>query len=150
MAPKASTARLGVVSEYPKARPDAASGRSDYFVEHDGLIFAGRHLLIDLWGAAGLDDEDRIEAALRDCVAACGATLLNIHVHHFGGGGGISGVAVLAESHISVHTWPERGYAAIDIFMCGTCNPHAAVPVLKAAFAPDSVQIAEQKRSIIP
>ncbi len=149
MAPKASTAQLGVVSEFPNAQPDATSGRADYFVEHDGLIYAGRHLLIDLWGAAGLEDKDRIEAALRDCVTACGATLLNIHVHQFGGGG-ISGVAVLAESHISVHTWPERGSAAIDIFMCGTCNPHAAVPVLKAAFAPDSVQIAEQKRGIIP
>jgi S-adenosylmethionine decarboxylase len=51
-------------------------------------------------------------------VDAAQATLLHIHVHHFQPNG-ISGVAVLAESHISIHTWPEVGYAAMDVFMCG-------------------------------
>jgi S-adenosylmethionine decarboxylase proenzyme len=46
-----------------------------------------------------------------------GATLLHIHLHHFEPNGGVSGVAVLAESHISIHSWPKRGYAALDIFM---------------------------------
>jgi len=49
--------------------------------------------------------------------------LLHIHLHHFSHNGGVSGVAVLAESHISVHTWPERDYAAIDVFMCGHTSP---------------------------
>ena len=50
---------------------------------------------------------------------AAGATLLHIHLHHFTPNGGVSGVAVLAESHISIHSWPEYGYAALDVFMCG-------------------------------
>lgn len=144
MALDASAARLGVVSEPAENAP-----RDDYFVESDGLTFAGRHLLIDLWGAQGLSDERRIEAALAAAVEACGATLLHLHVHRFGNGG-VSGVAVLAESHISIHTWPERGYAAIDIFMCGTCNPHDAVPVLKSILAPESIQLSEQKRGVVP
>ncbi len=144
MAPEASAARMGAVSE-----PDDQPPRDDYFVESDGLIYAGRHLLIDLWGARGLSDERHIETALAAAVEACGATMLHVHVHRFGNGG-VSGVAVLAESHISIHTWPERAYAAIDIFMCGGCNPHDAVPVLKSSFAPDSIQLAEQKRGIVP
>ena len=144
MAPEASATRMGVVSE-----PDEQPPRDDFFVESDGLIYAGRHLLIDVWGARGLSDERHIEAALAAAVEACGATMLHVHVHQFGNGG-VSGVAVLAESHISIHTWPERAYAAIDIFMCGGCNPHDAVPVLKSSFAPDYIQLAEQKRGIVP
>ncbi len=143
MAPKASATRLGVVSEHAADQP-----REDYFVERDGLTFAGRHLLIDLWGARGLSDEQRIEAMLADAVEACGAMLLHVHVHRFGNGG-VSGIAVLAESHISIHTWPERAYAAIDIFMCGICDPHDAVPVLKSALAPESIQLSEHKRGIV-
>ena len=150
MAPKDSAARLGVVSDEPQAVPLGVPPRNDYFVVRDGLTYAGRHLLVDLWGAEGLSDGPRIEAALREAVVACGATLLYVHVHHFGGSGGVSGVVVLAESHISIHTWPERGYAAIDVFMCGTCDPHGAVPVFKRAFTPQGIQLAEQKRGIIP
>src|SRR3989344_5516354 len=100
--------------------------KKDYFVERDGRVFAGTHLLIDFWGASRLDDLDHIKEALREAVLAAGATLLHIHLHHFSPNGGVSGVAVLAESHISVHTWPERGYAAFDIFMCGSCDPYDA------------------------
>ena len=80
---------------------------------------AGAHLIVDLYDAKQLDDIDHIEAALRQCVEAAGATLLHIHLHHFEPNGGVSGVAVLAESHISIHSWPENGYAALDVFMCG-------------------------------
>jgi S-adenosylmethionine decarboxylase len=83
--------------------------KKDHFITRNGLTYAGSHLIIDLWEAEGLDDRDRIEAALIDAVKAAGATLLHIHLHTFTEGGGISGVAVLAESHISVHTWPEKG-----------------------------------------
>ena len=80
---------------------------------------AGVHLIVDLYEAQHLDDIDHIEATLRRCVQAASATLLHIHLHHFQPNG-VSGVAVLAESHISIHTWPEAGYAALDVFMCGS------------------------------
>jgi len=118
----------------------------DFFTERDGVRFAGTHLIIDLWGCEGIDDIDRIDMAMRGCVEAAGATLLHIHLHHFTPNSGVSGVAVLAESHISVHSWPECGYAAFDVFMCGDAQPHKAVDVLKAAFSPSRVEVKEHLR----
>lgn len=120
----------------------------DHFVVKDGICFAGTHLILDFWGAKHLDNLSRMEAALRECVDTCRATLLHIHLHHFTPNGGISGVAVLAESHISVHTWPERDFAAFDIFMCGNAQPEAALPILEKAFAPQTVKITENLRGI--
>ena len=125
-----------------------AENRKDFFVERNGLRFAGTHLILDLWEAERLDDPAYMEAVLRECVAVAGATLLHIHVHAFIPNGGLSGVVVLAESHISVHTWPERGYAAFDIFMCGAANPHAAIPVLRRAFRPGRLTVTEQLRGV--
>lgn len=144
--PQGPAARSGA------ARATAESGTDgglDYFVERDGKVFAGRHLLLDLWGAKNLDDPQAIERALRDAVAAANATLLHVHVHRFTPMGGVSGVAVLAESHISIHTWPERAFAAIDVFMCGNCDPQKSVPVLTAAFAPERLLIDEVDRGLI-
>ncbi len=128
-------------------RPDTEE-RRDYFVERDGLRFAGTHLILDLWGAERLDDEAFVRAVLERCVEVAGATLLHIHLHKFTPNGGLSGVAVLAESHISVHTWPERGFAAFDIFMCGRADPHRCIPVLREAFRPRHMTVAEQLRGI--
>ena len=64
-------------------------------------------------------------------------------------GGGISGVAVLAESHISVHTWPEKGYAAFDVFMCGDAQPRKALDVFKSAFNPGRIVVGEHKRGVV-
>jgi S-adenosylmethionine decarboxylase len=112
---------------------DTRHGRPYARDEH---FSAGTHLIIDLWEASRLDELDHVERAMREAVEAAGATLLQIHLHHFTPNGGITGVAILAESHISIHSWPERGYAAIDIFMCGDAQPQLAIPVLKAAFRP--------------
>lgn len=84
--------------------------------------YDGRHLIADLHGCAGLDDPARIERLLTSAAAAAGATLLEVRLHHFGGAQGVTGVALLAESHISIHSWPEHGYAAVDIFMCGRAH----------------------------
>ena len=115
----------------------------DYFIERDGVRYAGTHLIVDLWGAERLDDLAHVEAALRDAVTAARATLLHIHLHHFTPNQGISGVAVLAESHISIHTWPENGYAALDVFMCGSAEPQATIEVLREAFKPERLAVEE-------
>jgi S-adenosylmethionine decarboxylase len=120
----------------------AAEERADHFAVRKGVRCAGVHLIIDLHGAAGLDDIDLVETTLRRCVDVAGATLLHIHVHHFQPNG-VSGVAVLAESHISIHTWPDAGYAALDVFMCGKADPDACVPVLREAFKAESVEVNE-------
>ena len=120
----------------------------DYFIERDGFRFAGLHLLLDLWGAHNLNDPTAVETALRDAAQAAEATVLNVHLHHFSPSGGVSGVLMLAESHIRIHTWPERDFAAIDIFVCGACDPYKAVPVLRRAFAAQSIQVTEQRRGM--
>ncbi|MGE3918899.1 MAG: adenosylmethionine decarboxylase [Hyphomicrobiaceae bacterium] len=120
--------------------------RKDFFKERDGVRFAGTHLIIDLFGARRLDDLKHVERTLKRCVDVAGATLLHIHLHHFTPNGGVSGVAVLSESHISIHSWPEANYAALDVFMCGDAKPHLAVGVLKEAFEADDVVVKEHLR----
>lgn len=117
--------------------------RKDYFKERDGAKFAGIHLIIDCIGAKNLSSLPMVERCLRDAIVASGATLLHIHLHHFTPNGGISGVAVLAESHISIHSWPENGYAALDVFMCGEADPHKTIEVIQAAFEPDELRCNE-------
>jgi len=129
-----------------ETQSDEADKRFDHFVVRNGVKCAGAHLIIDLYDAQKLDDLDHIEAALRACVSAAGATLLHIHLHHFEPNGGVSGVAVLAESHISIHSWPENGYAALDVFMCGDAKPEACVPVLRDAFKPERIAVSELLR----
>ncbi len=116
---------------------------ADHFLMKDGLEYSGIHLLVDLWGASRLDDLPYIEETLRLCVTACKATLLHIHLHQFSESGGISGVVVLAESHISVHTWPERNYAAFDVFMCGAARPLNTLAILDKAFKPNDLTVKE-------
>jgi S-adenosylmethionine decarboxylase len=90
------------------------------------------HVLIELWGcaAARLDDPAAIEATLRAAAAATGAHVITVAVHRFAPQG-VAAVAVLAESHLSIHTWPEADYAAVDIYTCGEPDPEAAVPVVR-------------------
>ncbi len=121
----------------------------DYLVRKDSLTYAGIHVLVDFWGASRTDDVDFVAQTLRDAAEACNATVLHVHVHEFPSSGGVSGVAVLAESHITVHSWPEIDYAAFDVFMCGDCDPLLAVPVLRRAFRPDRVSLDEQKRGLV-
>ena len=127
----------------------AKNNAKGYFVERNGVEFAGVHLLIDLWGAVDLDKLDVVENALKEAAEVAGATLLHSHLHHFTPNGGITGVLVLAESHITIHTWPERSYAALDVFMCGACDPYKTLPVLRAAFRPAHVHLGEQKRGLV-
>lgn len=118
----------------------------DYFSESNGIRYAGKHLLVDFWGANLLTDPDAIGKALRTAAEAAHATILHGYFHRFGDGGGVSGILVLAESHISIHTWPERELAAIDIFMCGSCDPHKALERLRQIFTPSAIEMTEHKR----
>ncbi len=143
--------QLGVVS--PKELGIGNTGdadKKDYFVERDGMRFAGTHLLVDMWGASHLDEPDFIDATLREAALVAGATILHSHFHHFTPSGGVSGVVVLAESHISIHTWPERGFAAVDLFMCGLCDPYKSIPVLRRALTPKEVEVKEIRRGSKP
>jgi S-adenosylmethionine decarboxylase proenzyme len=81
----------------------------------------GKHILLDVWGvdAETLNDLEHMQQAMLGAAAAAGATVVDTTFHRFPVQG-ISGVVVLAESHISVHTFPEHGYAAFDVFTCGS------------------------------
>lgn len=125
----------------PSTFPVSPRPKGSFATRH-GKRFVGTHLIVDFLQAANLDDSERIKGALVEAVRATGATLLHIHLHPFEMGG-VSGVAVLAESHISIHTWPQYGYAALDLFMCGDCNPYLAIPVLRCALVPGEVRVQE-------
>ena len=139
----------GIAAERDEPVLTAIDGGKDHFVVRDGVRFAGTHLILDLWDGERLDDQDHIEATLRRIVEKAKATLLHIHLHRFTPNGGISGVAVLAESHISVHTWPERSYAAFDVFMCGDAIPHVAIEELREAFSAGRVEVVEHRRGTV-
>jgi S-adenosylmethionine decarboxylase len=135
--------------------PHASAALSDateprIYFRQDGICrYAGLHLLLEFWEAELLDDAAHGRKALLEAVRAAGCTLLDISLHSFSPGNGFSGVAVLSESHISIHTWPELNYAAIDIFTCGSADPHAAIPPLKAAFRPRKIQMSEHRRGML-
>ncbi len=140
---RSSTAQKEDHAEIARVAPE---DRKDFFIERDGVRFAGTHLIVDLFGARRLDDLKHIERTLKRCVEVAGATLLHIHLHHFTPNGGVSGVAVLAESHISIHSWPEADYAALDVFMCGEAQPKLAIDILREAFHAKDVRVKEHLR----
>jgi len=112
----------------------------------NNFVSPGTHLLLDLWGVKSTQDKVMIEAAMREAAKTCGATVLNLILHEFGEEYGITGVAILAESHISIHTWPELNYIALDIFMCGKCDPEKSIPVFEKYFKPEKKSYSLHKR----
>jgi S-adenosylmethionine decarboxylase len=106
------------------------------FIEHEGKLYAGNHLVLELKGAKRLTNAPFVRETMLKSIEACKATLLHIHVHDFGKGMGVTGLALLAESHMSIHTWPEKKLALIDMFTCGSCQPEAIIPVVQRAFTP--------------
>ena len=106
----------------------------------------GSHALLDCYGcdAILLGDAGRLEHILRTAAQAAGATILAAHFHHFGAEAGVTGVLLLAESHLSIHTWPEHRFAALDIYLCDG-DMDSACRVLETALRP-----AHSNRRIMP
>ena len=87
------------------------------------MDMVGKHCILELYDCdpSKLDDEVFLRSAITQAAERAGATLLNLITHQFQPQG-VTGLALLAESHISIHTWPEAGYAAVDVFTCGDRN----------------------------
>jgi len=112
----------------------------------------GHHLLIELYGcdAEILNDCERIEKVMNAAALLANAHILESAFHQFNPHG-ISGVVIIAESHFSIHTWPEHGYAAVDIFTCGDdLRPDLAYNYMINHFKAKSSVIVEMKRGVIP
>ena len=92
----------------------------------------GTHLVLDAWGAPAelLNNPEKIKQALIDAINAGQAKLIDMFVHQFSPHG-ITATATLAESHIAIHTWPEYGYFAADLFFCGEGKPQEAMTILQ-------------------
>jgi S-adenosylmethionine decarboxylase len=106
----------------------------------------GRHIILEMWGCQNLNSVDTAERALREMVTALDVNLLDLKVYPFSPVG-ITGMAIVSESHLVIHTWPEYGYAAVDVFTCGAPRePEAAVAVLRRLFAPERIGVMEINR----
>ncbi len=109
----------------------------------------GRHLLADYWCCRELTVAEW-EAAIGEAVLATGLTLLELHVHPFQPVG-VTAAAILSESHLTVHTWPEEDYVAIDLFTCGTAQAtHAALDILEGWLVPQHKVVVEVERGRRP
>tara|TARA_B100000579_G_C22429532_1_gene664585 strand:+ start:199 stop:645 length:447 start_codon:yes stop_codon:yes gene_type:complete len=120
----------------------------DHFIVDKNIVYAGKHVILDLWEAEFTNGITHLKKLIKNAVKISNATLLHMHLHRFGKEQGISGVAVLAESHISLHTWPERNYIAFDMFMCGDTDPMAASNYLVASLKPKRKKITIIKRGV--
>ncbi len=121
---------------------------SDHFIIEKNKIFAGRHIILDLWESNNKNSILELKKIIKSALKISKANILHMHLHRFGKNQGISGVAVLAESHLSVHTWPERNYMAFDMFMCGDTDPIAASNYLVATLKPKKKRISIIKRGV--
>lgn len=109
----------------------------------------GHHVLYEFYEAEDLDDSEVAAAALREAVAAGGAHLVDLKVHEFSPQG-LSAIAVIAESHLAVHTWPEHGLATVDIFTCGRVDIDRMLGTLTAAYRPKQTLRRDIERGILP
>jgi S-adenosylmethionine decarboxylase proenzyme len=116
------------------------------------LKVLGRHLLVEYYGCDPeiLNGLEKVKEHMLEAASQCGATVMESSFHYFSPHG-VSGVVVIAESHLAIHTWPEYGYAAVDIFTCGTrVDPWAAFHHLKLSLGSKESSVREIMRGEIP
>lgn len=121
-------------------------------VELEYQRFLGRHLICELYGidAEKLRDKELLRDLLIRAAKASGSTVIGGYFHKFGSDLGVTGVIVVAESHLSIHTWPEYEYAAVDIFTCGdNADPRKALELLRLELKPSKVDVMETTRGFI-
>ena len=107
-----------------------------------------KHLLVDLYGCPAdlLNDVTGLETVMIEAAQRAGATVINSMFHHFSPFG-VSGVVVIQESHLTIHTWPEQGFAAVDLFTCGTqTKPRRALTHLKRALQSTRIEVRQFRR----
>jgi S-adenosylmethionine decarboxylase len=106
----------------------------------------GRHIILEMWGCQNLESVETAEDALREMVVALDVNLLDLRVYPFSPVG-VTGIAIVSESHLVIHTWPEYGYAAVDVFTCGSPrDPQDAVDVLRRLYQPERIGVMEINR----
>ena len=124
-----------VVVAQNTASIERASGRfAGTKAQTKGTQSMGTHVTIDVYGITGLENIEHVETTLTRCVEAASTTLQHLHLHPVPATGGVSGVAVLGDGHISFHSRPGAGYAALDIATSGGSDTLRWVQAAKAAF----------------
>lgn len=152
--------RVGMLGNPPagviEPRQDALAQDSFCFevnpasIQQDAAQCLGTHLLVELYDCdpQSLERVDNVERALVEAARASGASIVSHFFHEFQPYG-VSGVVVIEESHYTVHTWPERGYAAVDLFFCSeTVKPELALEALRDAFRPKTVSVMKVQRGM--
>lgn len=125
----------------------------EVFEENSSIdeIHLGRHVLAEFFECDPntLNNIDKVEKYMMEAALECGATIVQKCFHMFSPYG-VSGVVIISESHLAIHTWPELGYAAVDLFTCGSkCDPKVAYEFLKDKFHSKNASFTELKRGII-
>ena len=113
--------------------------------------YLGRHILAEFFDCNPnvLNNLELIEKKMTQAATECGAHVVQTCFHMFSPHG-VSGVVIISESHLAIHTWPELGYAAVDLFTCGeNCDPKIAYDFLKAAFSSKSGSYSELRRGML-
>ena len=113
--------------------------------------YLGRHVLAEFFECDPntLNNIDRVEKYMVDAALECGATVVQKCFHMFNPYG-VSGVVIISESHLAIHTWPELGYAAVDLFTCGSkCDPKVAYEFLKEKFGSKNASFTQLKRGVL-
>jgi S-adenosylmethionine decarboxylase len=134
---KTPTKRINYLNKQSAAQKNKARPAPEY---------AGVHLLAEFWNGKEIEDPSMLDTILRTAAAKSNNKALKVEIHKFLPCG-ITGFVMLAESHMSIHSWPEINYLAIDIFTCGDhAMPHKALEYLREVYGPQRVEIQEIKR----